>query len=166
MSTDLTVIRNALKDCEEITLPYKFTKQCWIKYITVQGEDEAFYEGGLFSGMGHHTIYLTHGKSKVRVPTCIKSDDGEIIYRSRFFIDPSHKSSCEIKKEHLEKTVIAQQGVIDKMAEQLKLAEESKQHVVAEHYELVSLFQDKEQEVIVLQKNIHKYKLILSKYVH
>ena len=165
MTTDLTVIRNALKHCEEITLPYKFTKDSWIKYITVKGEDEAFYEGGLFSGMGNQRIYLTNGKSKMHVPTCIKSDDGEIIYRPRFFIDPTKQSECEVNKQRLDKTVAAQQRVIDKLAEQLKLAEESKQQVIAEHYEVVALCQDKEQEVKQLQADKHKYKLLLSQYI-
>ena len=34
--TDLGIIRNSLKNCEEVTLPYKFTKNCWIKYITIK----------------------------------------------------------------------------------------------------------------------------------
>ena len=40
--TDLTIIRQSLKGCEEITLPFKFPKQCWVKYITINGEDESF----------------------------------------------------------------------------------------------------------------------------
>ena len=50
MSTDLSIIRESLKHCEEVTLPYKFPPKCWIKYITIKGEDEAFYEGGIYMG--------------------------------------------------------------------------------------------------------------------
>ena len=91
MSTDLNYIRLSLKNCEEISLPYKFPKQCWVKYITIKGDDEAFYEGGIFNGLGNQKIFLKNGSSKMTIPTCIKSDDGEIIYRSRFFIDPHKK---------------------------------------------------------------------------
>ena len=51
------------------------------------------------------------------------------------------------------------------MAEQLKLLEESKQHLQAEHYDLVNLYQDKEQEVKELLIKEKKYKLLLSQYM-
>ena len=163
--TELTLIKQSLKECEEITFPYKFTKNCWIKYITIKNDDEAFYEGGVFSGMGNRKIFLKNGKSKISVPTCIKDDDGQIMYRSRFFVNPNKQTECEIKKSELEKTVIAQQTVIKKMAEQLKLLEDSKQHLQAEHYDLVNLYQDKEQEVKELLIKEKKYKLLLSQYI-
>lgn len=164
--TDLNIIRQSLKDCEEITTPFKFPKKCWIKYITIKGEDEAFYEGGIFQRMGNQKIFLKNGKSTMQVPTCIKSDEGEIIYRSRFFIDPSFKTDCEVKKDQLEKTIQAQQKVVERMAKQLKLLEESKQKLQEEHYTLVSLFQDREDEIKQLKINEKKYKLILSQYIH
>ena len=163
--TDINIIRQALKGCEEITLPYKFSKGLRIKYITVKGEDEAFYDGGVFDGMGNHVIFIKNGSSRARVPTCIRNDDGEVVYRSRFFIDPSNDTSCEEKKTELEKTVLAQQKVIEKIAEQLKLLEESKANLQAEHYDLVNLYQDKIDEVKELKEKEKKYRLLLSKYM-
>ena len=52
------------------------------------------------------------------------------------------------------------------MAKQLKLLEESKQKLQEEHYTLVSLFQDREDEIKQLKINEKKYKLILSQYIH
>ena len=72
------------------------------------------------------------------------------------------KNECEVKKDQLEKTVQAQQKVIERMAKQLKLLEESKQNLQEEHYTLVSLFQDREDEIKQLKINEKKYKLILS----
>ena len=163
--TDINIIRQSLKGCEEVCLPYKFSKGLRIKYITVKGEDEAFYDGGLFDGMGNHVIFIKNGTTRVRVPTCIRNDDGEVVYRSRFFIDPSNDTSCEEKKTELEKTVLAQQKVIEKIAEQLKLLEESKVNLQAEHYELVNLYQDKVDEVKELREKEKKYRLLLSQYM-
>ena len=87
MTTDISKIRSSLRDCEEVTLPYKFPRKCWVKYITVKGEDEAFYEGGEFLGMGSHKIFLNNKGQRLCAPTCVRSDDGEILYKSRFFID-------------------------------------------------------------------------------
>ena len=164
--TDLGIIRNSLKNCEEVTLPYKFTKNCRIKYITIKGEDEAFYEGGLFLKMGNQKVILKNGKSTLRIPTYIKSDDGEIIYRSRFFIDTQFTSECEINKNKLEKTVQAQQIVIEKMSKQIKILEESKQKMLSDHYEMTSLLQDKEDEIKELHIKEKKYKLLLTQYIH
>ena len=163
--TDINIIRQSLKGCEEITLPYKFSKGLRIKYITVKGEDEAFYDGGVFDGMGNHVIFIKNGSNRARVPTCIRNDDGEVVYRSRFFIDPNNTTSCEEKKTELEKTVLAQQKVIEKIAEQLKLLEESKANLQAEHYDLVNLYQDKVDEVKELKENEKKYRLLLSHYM-
>ena len=168
--TDLNVIRNSLKNCEEITLPYKFTRDSWIKYITIKGEDEAFYEGGIFNGMGNQIIFLRDGPSRMKVPTYIKSDEGEILYKSRFFIDTNKSSECVAegnkKKGELEKIISAQQKVIEKMSEQIKLLEESKQRTQCEIYDLSSDIQDKYQEIKGLVERERKYKLILSQYIH
>ena len=77
--------------------------------------------------MGNQKVILKKWKIYSIFPTYIKSDDGEIIYRSRFFIDTQFTSECEINKNKLEKTVQAQQTVIEKMAKQIKILEESKQ---------------------------------------
>ena len=163
--TDITIIRKSLKGCEEITLPFKIKRGTQLKYITVKGEDEAFYEGGIFNGTGNHVIFIKEGNNIKRVPTCIRNDDGEVIYKSRFFIAPNTDSSCEVKKDELEKTVLAQQKVIDKLAKQLKILEESKADLQAEHYDLVNLYQDKQDKVEELLIKEKKYRLLLSKYM-
>ncbi len=165
MSTDLNYIRLSLKNCEEISLPYKFPKHCWVKYITINGDDEAFYEGGIFNGLGNQKIFLKNGSSKMTIPTYIKSDDGEIIYRSRFFIDPTYKNECHIKKDKLEKTVIAQQKVIKKFSEHLKLLENEKIKFETDYQELMNTIRDKDDIINQLKTNEKKYKLILSRYI-
>ena len=94
MTTDISRIRQSLKECEEVTRPYKFPYKCWIKYITIKGEDEAFYEGGQYVGMGDHKIFLINKGKRLCAPTCVRSDDGDILYKSRFFIDSKKTADC------------------------------------------------------------------------
>jgi hypothetical protein len=164
MSTDLSIIRESLKHCEEVTLPYKFPPKCWIKYITIKGEDEAFYEGGIYTGMGDHKIFLMNKGHRLTAPTCVRSDDGETLYKSRFFIDQT-KDECSQKKEELEKVVIQQQRVIQKMSEQLKLVEDKNHQTQCDYYDLISTIEEKDKEIEGHCIKEKKYKLILSQYI-
>ena len=63
-----------------------------------------------------------------------------------------------MKKDQLEKTVQAQQKVIEKMSTQLKLLEESKQNLQTEYYDLMTTLNDKEEqinELLTKEKNIN-----------
>jgi len=169
MTTYLSKIRESLKNCEEVTLPYKFPYKCWIKYITVKGEDEAFYEGGEFMGMGDHKIFLNNKGTRLYAPTCVRSDDGEILYKSRFFIDPvkttERVSEGDNKKKELNKIISAQQKVIQKMSQQLKILEDKALEIKVENYDLRSSLEETEHQVKELQVKEKKYKLILSQYM-
>ena len=166
MTTDISKIRQSLNNCEEVTLPYKFPQKCWIKYISVKGEDEAFYEGGQYLGMGDQKIFLMNKGKRLTAPTCIRSDNGEILYKSRFFIDPTKTTECSIKKDQLDKVVKAQQKVIQKMSEQLKLVEDKNHQIQCDIYDLVSTLEEKDKEIKELLLKEKKYKLILSRYIH
>ena len=165
MTTDISKIRQSLKDCEEVSLPYKFPQKCWIKYITIKGEDEAFYEGGEFLRMGHYKIFLRNKGQQLCAPTCIRSDDGEILYKSRFFIDPTKNNECTNDKKELEKVVDQQQKVIQKMSEQLKLLEDKNHQTQCDYYDLMSTLEEKDKEIEELHIKEKKYKLILSQYI-
>ena len=164
MSTDLSKIRESLKNCEEVTLPYKFPPKCWIKYITIKGEDEAFYEGGQYLGMGDHKMFLINKGQRLTAPTRIRSDEGKILYTSRFFIDQS-KDECSQKKEELEKVIIEQQRVIQKMSEQLKIVEDKNHQTQCDYYDVVSTLEEKDKEIEAMLIKEKKYKLILSQYI-
>jgi uncharacterized coiled-coil protein SlyX len=165
MTTDISKIRLSLKKCEEITLPYKFTPTCWVKYITLKGDDEAFYEGGEFLRMGDHKIFLINKGKQVCAPTCVRSDDGSIIYKSRFFIDPTKNNSTQNKSE-LDKVVSQQQNVIKTMAKQIKLLEDQLLQHNSSHYDMVTQLEENDKELNKLLINEKKYKLMLSKYIH
>jgi len=166
MTTDISKIRESLQDCEEVSLPYKFPPKCWIKYITIKGEDEAFYEGGEFLRMGHHKIFLRNKGKSLCAPTCVRSDGGEILYKSRFFIDPTKQTQCQEDKKELQKVVDQQQKVIVKTAEQIQLLENQLQEYKVNHYDMISQIEEKDKQIDELLIKEKKYKLVLSQYIH
>ena len=164
MTTDIQVIRNSLKNCEEVTLPYKFSSNCWIKYINIKGDDEAFYEGGEYVGMGNHKIILNIKGRHTYVPTCMRTDDGETIYKARFFIDQTKPPTCENDIKELLKTIKSQQHVIKLSAEQIKILEGLSKNYKNDNYELRVELEQKNRQLDELISNEKKYKLILSQY--
>ena len=48
-----------------------------------------------------------------------KNSDGEITYRSRFFILNEENKECEEDKRELQKVVVAQQKIIQKMTQKI-----------------------------------------------
>lgn len=165
MTTDIQQIRVSLQGCEEVHLPYTFKPKTWIKYITVKGEDEAFYEGGEFLRYGHHKLILHNKGKQITVPTCIRSDEGEIMYRSRFFIDMNREQECEKDKLKLQSVVQSQARIIEQSAKQLRILEERCQELETDnHSTRIELGEVKHQlnEATIREK---KYKLILSQYV-
>jgi len=168
MTTDISKIRVSLNNCEEVPLPYKFPYKCWIKYITIKGEDEAFYEGGQYIGMGDHKIFLINKGKRLYAPTCVRSNDGEILYKSRFFIDPTKTTECvsdgDKKKVELEKIVSSQQDVIKKASHQLKILEDKSHDIQVENYDLRGELEEKDKLINNLVTREKKYKLILSQY--
>ena len=165
MTTDISKIRVSLKKCEEVTMPYKFTHQCWIKYITLKDDDEYFYEGGEFIRMGDHKLYIKENGRTKCIPSAIRTDDGEVIYRSRFFIDPHKKQTCEKDKELLQKTINSQQQIIKRSAEHIKIQENKLSEYQSDNYELRIELQEKNKLIDELLLKEKKYKLILSQYM-
>ena len=165
MTTDISKIRVSLKKCEEVTMPYKFTSQCWIKYITLKDDDEYFYEGGEFIRMGDHKLYIKENGRTKCIPSVIRTDDGEVIYRSRFFINPHKKQTCEKDKELLQKTIDSQQQIIKRSAEHIKIQENKLSEYQSDNYELRIELQEKNKQIDELLLKEKKYKLILSQYM-
>jgi len=168
MTTDISKIRQSLGGCEEVTLPYKFPYKCWIKYITIKGEDEAFYEGGQYVGMGDHKIFLINKGKRLCAPTCVRSDDGNILYKSRFFIGSKTSlgvSDDDNNKNELDKVVSAQQTVIQRASHQLKILEDKYNEIQVENYDLHGELEEKAQVIKELLIKEKKYKLILSQFM-
>jgi len=162
MSKDITVIKEELKTCDEVTLPYEFEKDTWIKYITLRGEDEVFFKGGSYCSRGNGCIYLKNKSLKWPVKTHIKDDDGEIIYHPRFFIDTTYSSCSKELKEQM-KIVKTYQNVIDKLVTKLEELETCNKVLQVESNEYLSLVEVCKDKLREYEDREVKYKLILGK---
>ena len=165
MSTDLSKIRLSLKGCEEVILPYKFPPRCWIKYITLKDDDEVFYEGGEFLRLGDHKLFISEGGRTKCIDTCKRTDDGIVIYKTRFFIDPNKQRPCKDEKSQLNKVIKAQQQVIKQSSTQIKILEDKTHDFQIENYELRTELEETNHQVKELLIKEKKYKLLLSQYI-
>ena len=125
MIKDISEIKKHLKDCVEIELPYPFEKEVYIKYITLKDKEELFYLGGKFIRLLNDKIVLSNAGKSWTVPINIKNKEGDIIYKSRFFVDKNFNKEKDSEEVLELKSIIgSQQDIIDKMSKSLKLKSE------------------------------------------
>lgn len=125
MIKDISEIKKHLKECVEIELPYPFEKEVYIKYITLKDKEESFYLGGKFMRLLNDKILLSNGGRCWSVPINVKDKKGEIIYRSRFFVDKSFDKDKDTEEVIELKSIIkSQQDIIDKISNSLKIKSE------------------------------------------
>tara|TARA_B100000900_G_scaffold300559_1_gene259094 strand:- start:1970 stop:2407 length:438 start_codon:yes stop_codon:yes gene_type:complete len=117
--TNISTIQKELRGYEQVDMPYTFTPKTKIKYITLEEStnSEGFFVGGEYSRMGNERIILQNGPSIWSVPVRVRDDNNDIIYESKFFIPKDDTVDIEKTKDvkELEKTIRAQQMVIEKM---------------------------------------------------
>ena len=122
MIKDIKQIKEHLKGYSEIELPYPFKQDVHIKYITIKDGDESFYIGGKFIKILDNRILLCNNGKSWTVPISMKNKEGDIIYKSRFFVHKDfnkEKDTSEVSE--LKSVIETQQGIIDKMAKSLKI---------------------------------------------
>lgn len=117
--TDIGEIKKELKDHNKIELPYAFDENCHIKYLTLKNKEEYFYTGGKFVKQTGNRIILTNNGNTWSVPTILLDKDGNIIYKTTFFIMKSSKQ-CDQKIEELKKIIETQQSIIKKMTKHIQ----------------------------------------------
>jgi len=123
-TTNLTTIKDSLKNCEEIELPYDFKVGEKIKYITLDKDTqtEMFYNGGEYVKIGNELIFLQNGPSNWSFRTKLRDDNNDIYYTSRIFVEK--KKSDNIYKDKdvkmLKETILAQQRVIERMTKTIR----------------------------------------------
>ena len=118
---DINEIKKELIGFEEIELPYQLNQNCYIKYITLENDQEFFFTGGYYLKMGLDKIILKKNNQIISVPTVYQNKCGEILYRTRVFISEKEKECLKDKKE-LEKIIQTQQDVIEKLIKKLEKA--------------------------------------------
>ena len=123
-TTNLTIIRESLKNCEEIELPYDFKLGEKIKYITLDKDTqtEMFYNGGEYVKIGNELIFLQNGPSNWSFRTKLRDDNNDIYYTSRIFIEKKKKDNIYKDKDvkMLKDTIKAQQRVIERMTKTIR----------------------------------------------
>ena len=119
MITDINKIKEELKGFSQIEFPYNINKGCLVKYLTIKDNDEFFYLGGNFVRFGNDSLVLTKSNQTWSIPKYIKDKEGNILYRSKFFVpDDDSVESKEVKE--LKSIIKTQQNIIDKLTERLK----------------------------------------------
>ena len=117
--TNISTIQKELRGYEQVDMPYTFTPETKIKYITLEEStnSEGFFVGGEYSRMGNERVILQNGPSIWSVPVRVRDDNNDIIYESKFFVPKDDTVDIEKTKDvkELEKTIRAQQMVIEKM---------------------------------------------------
>ena len=122
MIKDISEIKKHLKECVEIELPYPFEKEVYIKYITLKDKEESFYLGGKYIRLLNDKILLSNGGKSWTVPINVKDKKGEIIYRSRFFVEKGFEKDKDTEEVIELKSIIkSQQDIIDKISNSLKI---------------------------------------------
>jgi len=125
MIKDISEIKKHLKECVEIELPYPFEKEVYIRYITLKDKEESFYLGGKYIRLLNDKILLSNGGKSWTVPINVKDKKGEIIYRSRFFVEKGFEKDKDTEEVIELKSIIkSQQDIIDKISNSLKIKSE------------------------------------------
>ena len=112
-------IRQQLKEYEEVDSPFEIQKGDSVKYITIQDEDEYFYDGGLYERMGDNKIVLMNDKKVIYIPLIYRNVNGEILYKTRLFVKTCNVCNTKSSTEY-EKIIQTQQNIIEKMTLRIK----------------------------------------------
>ena len=123
MIKDIKQIKEHLKDHSEIELPYPFKKDIHIKYITIKDNEEYFYVGGKYVKVMDNKILLCNNGRSWSVPISIKNKEGDIVYKTRFFVhkDFNKEDGDTVEISELKSIIKTQQDIIDKMSKSLKI---------------------------------------------
>ena len=125
MIKDIKVIKQLLEDHVEVELPYPFKEGIEIKYITMKDGEQYFSTGGRYVRMLNKKILLQNSGKSWSVPTEICNKQGDIVYKSRFFVHKDFDKEEDSKKvSELESIIESQQDVIKKLSQQVKMKAE------------------------------------------
>lgn len=125
MIKDIKVIKQLLEGHVEVELPYPFKEGVEIKYITMKEGEQYFSTGGRYVRMLNKKILLQNSGKSWSVPTEICNKQGDIVYKSRFFVHKDFDKEEDTKKVlELESVIESQQDVIKKLSQQVKMKAE------------------------------------------
>lgn len=118
---DITKIKMELVSHLKVELPYTFSKDTHIKYLTLKDEDELFYRGGSFCYQRGNNIILDNCGKRWKVPINYYDKDGNTIYTTTFFIVDTEEDTLDYKdSERKDDIILAQQEIIKKLTKKIK----------------------------------------------
>jgi len=157
MIKDISKIREYLEGYVEVEMPYEFTKNEAIQYITceldVDGSIscESFYPNCKFLRRCNDMLIINHNNLTRNVPVCRRSKDGNITYQSRFYIPdkpdkpdkPDNElNECKEDTRELKETIKYQQEIIEKSVERIKTLEIDKHEMYDKNSTYEQLLQE------------------------
>lgn len=151
MIQDITRIREELEGYVEVTMPYAFPEDIHIKYLTLKKnhEDESFYPGGCYQGLGNNCIFMKNSYKRWSVPICFYTKDGQVKYATRFFISETvAEAPVSDDSTDMNERLQYQQEIIEKLVKEIK---ESR-------HTMKTLLEDKQTYEEMLQKNRYHLK--------
>ena len=119
-TNNIKIIKQELKNCFEVKMPYNFKKGDSIKYITLVDNSEMFYFGGNFVKFGNDLIFLEYKNVQWAFKLKIKDDNNNVIYKSKIFLEKKEDKNKDKSIDELKEIIESQQKVIDKMSVYLK----------------------------------------------
>ena len=170
MIQDISRIREDLQGYTEVVYPYDFTTSHHIKYITLKGDNESFYPGGMYVSIGSNCIYVKNSYKRWGIPICKYDKDGNTTYKTRLFVLDTAAESKETKdSKETKETLEFQQNIIDKMTDKVKTLQQQNDQLIeckqsyeemlqANRYTLKQLSIENRDK----QTQIDKYKQILQ----
>tara|TARA_B100001094_G_scaffold247349_1_gene244190 strand:- start:24348 stop:24719 length:372 start_codon:yes stop_codon:yes gene_type:complete len=121
MTQDINYIKEILKNCEEVDGPFDIKVGDTVRFITINNGSEYFYDGGKYVRMGDNKILLK-GNKNIWVPITIINSEGEILYKSRFFVEGGGYSGGGSFVEY-EKVIKNQQKIIEVLVKKINKLE-------------------------------------------
>jgi hypothetical protein len=170
MIKDITKIRERLVGFTEIdALIYEFSRNDEISYICLKINQETFYPGGEFRGIGDNCVFLEKNGSRWKAPLSLKNPDGSIRYKCRFFVKRPELVQVDSDSE-FKKTIDFQQGIIDKLTVTLKQLEYQKHELTSQNFDLGNKLEvihqvniEKDSQITELSKKVNYYKRTIEK---
>ena len=136
MIQDISRIREELQGYTEVVYPYDFTNSHHIKYITLKGDTESFYPGGMYVSIGSNCIYVKNSYKRWGIPICKYDKDGNTTYKTRLFVlDTAESTGEQISKDskdskETKETLGFQQNIIDKMTDKVKTLQQQNDQLI------------------------------------
>ena len=122
MSQDIQFIKKILSTCEEIDSIFDLKKGDIVRYITIDDGSEFFYEGGKYLKMLDNKILIKNDEGTKIVPITIMNSQGDILYKTRFFIECGEKCKVHSMVEY-DKIIKNQQRIIEALIQKNKQLE-------------------------------------------